>query len=161
MSVTIDGSSGVTVNGSKLVAQAPIFSAYRGSSNQSVSSGVWTKVQCQVEEFDTASAYDNATNYRFQPSVPGYYQFNGQIVVAGTAVTFVAIDLYKNGSPGKLGAYATIGTTYGATVNGLIYLNGSTDYVELYGYVTGTSPVLNYSSGGDYTYFQGYLVRGT
>lgn len=42
---------------------APAFSATRTSSNQSVSSAIWTKVQCQTEEFDTASAYDNATNF--------------------------------------------------------------------------------------------------
>ena len=55
---------------------APAFSAYQ-STGQTLSSSTWTKIQLQTEEFDTASCYDNATNYRFTPNVAGYYQVNG------------------------------------------------------------------------------------
>ena len=42
------------------------------------------------------------------------------------------------------------------TVNGLLYMNGSTDYVEMYCYVAGTSPVIQNSTA---TQFSGFLAR--
>ena len=52
----------------------PSFSAYQ-SSAQTLSTNTWTKAQYNVEEWDTANCYDNATNYRFTPNVAGYYTF--------------------------------------------------------------------------------------
>ena len=66
---------------------APAFSATRTSTNQSFTSAVWTKVECQTEEFDTASAYDNATNFRFTPQVAGYYQVSGTLYFTARATT--------------------------------------------------------------------------
>jgi len=140
---------------------APAFSAYRSSSNQSVSAGSWTKVQCQTEEFDTAAAYDNATNYRFTPQVAGYYQVNAQLCPVGVPTTRGIAAIYKNGSLHKIGSdYMVDSTTVGrSTVSALVYLNGTTDYVEMYGFVSSTSgPGFGYSTGGD-TYFQACLVR--
>lgn len=140
---------------------APAFSAYRTSSTQSVTAGQWTKVQCQTEEYDTASAYDNATNYRFTPQVAGYYQISGQVCPTGVPVTRGITAIYKNGTIHKIGSdFVSDSTTAGrSAVSALVYLNGSTDYVELYGFVSSVSgPGFGSSSGQD-TYFQGVLVR--
>ena len=56
----------------------PAFSAYLGTS-QTVTTDVATKLQLNTEVFDTASAFDSTTNYRFQPTVAGYYQLNGNV----------------------------------------------------------------------------------
>jgi hypothetical protein len=138
---------------------APAFSAYRSSTNQSITSGAWAKVQCQTEEFDTASAYDNATNYRFTPQVAGYYQVTGNVYFTGTGLTSVGVQIYKNGSAFKLGTSiaGTSNSEAGASVSALIYLNGSTDYVELYGLTVGTSPAVY--AGQNLSYFQASLVR--
>lgn len=133
----------------------PAFSAYRSSSNQSFSSNTATKLQFQTEEFDTASCYDNATNYRFTPNVAGYYQVNGQINNAGVA-TFATVSIYKNGSNAKNGV-GFASTFENTAVSALIYLNGSTDYIELYAYITGTPSVG--SGTGTGSYFQAFLVR--
>lgn len=57
------------------------FFAHTPASYQSLSNGVFTKVQCSVELYDTDSAYDHSTNYRF--TVPsgqaGKYFFSGGI----------------------------------------------------------------------------------
>lgn len=140
---------------------APAFSAYRSSSNQSVTTSTWTKVQCQTEEFDTASAYDNATNYRFTPQVAGYYQVNAQLCPVGVPVTRGIAAIYKNGSSHKIGSdYLVDSTTTGrSVVSTLVYMNGTTDYLEMFGYVTSVSgPGFGYATGAD-TYFQATLVR--
>ena len=52
----------------------PAFQAYLNSA-QAITSGVNTKVQFDTEVFDTASAFDSSTNYRFTPLTAGKYFF--------------------------------------------------------------------------------------
>lgn len=138
--------------GSGVSGTGPAFSAYQ-SVAQTLTSSTIAKIQFQTEEFDTANCFDNATNYRFTPNVAGYYQINGVLTVT-TSTTGVLLTIYKNGSRFKDGLYAT--NTNNSSVNALVYLNGTTDYVELYGlFVTGQ----NTNADSRYTYFQGYMVR--
>ena len=132
---------------------APAFSAYLNGS-QSVTTATFTKVQCNTEEFDTNSNYDNA-NYRFTPTVAGYYQVSGQITPSGT-VTRLFATIYKNGTLFKYGTDYPSGNR--GVVSCLVYCNGSTDYLELYGYVAGSS--LTFSGSVSDCYFQACLVRG-
>ena len=131
----------------------PAFSAYL-SSAQTLSGSTWTKITCQTKEFDTASCYDNTTNYRFTPTVAGYYMVTGRTQIASTA-TDGSISIYKNGSAFKTGLNVNT-TTVAPIVSALIYCNGSTDYLELYArFVVGQ----NNSAGADITYFQAVMVR--
>ena len=138
----------------------PAFSAYRGST-QSVSSSTFTKVQINTEEFDTNNCFDSTTNYRFTPTVAGYYQLNGSISTedSGGAVTRFMTVFYKNGSAFKRGVDVQVaaGIGYQSIVSALIYFNGTTDYVELYAYIAGISPAIR----GDLvnTYFQASMAR--
>jgi hypothetical protein len=150
---TLPAASGeVMVSGNQ-----PAFSAYQ-SSAQSVANNTWTKVQLQTENFDTANAFDSTTNYRFTPLVAGYYQINGNTVLGLLSGT-IGTQIYKNGSGASLGTYGTqIGGFGSSAVSTLIYLNGSTDYVELYVYQTsGVSQ--NTSASATNTSFSGTLVR--
>ena len=157
---SLSGNTAITLNNAGIpLLNVPAFSAYL-STNQSVTSGQYTKVQCNTEEFDTAGAYDNATNYRFQPSVAGYYMITGLVTFRATTSKgeFLA-SIYKNGTEFKRGNYNTINTTnnQSCSASALIYLNGSTDYIELYGYLVGVgSP--SFVGGVETTYFQGVLV---
>jgi hypothetical protein len=134
----------------------PSFSAYQ-SSAQTLSSGVATKINFQTEEFDTNSNFDSTTNYRFTPTVAGYYYFTGNIAVASSA-TSVLIDFYKNGSSATSKRTNYIVASAGNTVNGsaLISLNGTTDYVEMFAFF-GTGQAVTADSR--MTYFQGFFVR--
>lgn len=137
----------------------PCFSAYTSIST-SVATSTWTKLQNNNKEFDTAGAYDNATNYRFQPSVAGYYVVDG--AWANNAASSVSsVSVYKNGSAYKTGTQILNTTVVAqAYVSALVYLNGSTDYVELYGYQSSGGTVSAYTgSQPAYGYFQGYMVR--
>ena len=142
---------------SGLAGTGPAFSA-KLTSSQSVTSGVYTKVTLGIENFDTNSNFDNVTNYRFTPTVAGYYQFNASLYQASSgSANYVWPIIYKNGAAGIYGtsAGAASGVDGVSTVAGLLYMNGSTDYVELYCYVTGTSPSIDTTI----TVFSGFLAR--
>jgi hypothetical protein len=136
-----------------LSIDGPAFSAYQ-STLQSTTSATTTKIQFQTEEFDTASCFDSTTNYRFTPNVAGYYQVSGAVVYAGSTAAIV-VYIYKNGSSYKRGTNPP--TSGGSAMSALVYLNGSTDYVEFYAISYATQ---NTTVGIDNTYFQAVMVRG-
>jgi len=139
----------------------PAFSAYLSANQTPITTGTFTKIQCNTEEFDTASAYDNATNYRFTPQVAGYYQISGSVNITSTTNSDVLCVIYKNGSAAKWGVYLTRAASASdasSVVSALIYLNGTTDYVELYGYINGTG-TLQFIGSQSRTFFQAVLVR--
>jgi heat shock protein HslJ len=143
---------GVTIN--KITA-APAFSAFRSSSQQTVSNSTWTKIQFNSEEFDTASCYDNTTNYRFTPNVSGYYQCNWMIQFDNSVSTLMLTSLYKNGTSFKRGEAIT-GGSYSAGGSALVYMNGTTDYIEAYIYQA--SGGNRATDGGASTFFQAHLI---
>jgi hypothetical protein len=136
-------SSGANVGIQLAPTLAPAFSAYRGTGGQqSVTSQTWTKVQLNTENFDTANCFDSTTNYRFTPTVAGYYQINGSLYFTGTSTVRAIVALYKNGNELTVGNYmGSYNSTQGvAVVSTLVYMNGSTDFLELYGFNHATSP---------------------
>ena len=141
-----------------IAGNGPAFSAYP-SASQTLTSSTFTKVQINTEEFDTNSNYDNTTNYRFTPTVAGYYQVNGTVnVAASTGNTRSIATFYKNGSEFKRGVDTPNNTGTGAvTVSCIVSMNGTTDYIELYGYIVATVPVI--ASGAISTHFSAAMVR--
>lgn len=134
----------------------PAFSAYQSSAQGSITSNAWTKVQFQTEEFDTAGCFDNSTNYRFTPTVAGYYQVNTTVQVVNNTGP-LKVSVYKNGSSFKQGGFSTTTSFYAVSVSALIYCNGTTDYLEVYVYSGGTGNTG--VAGADVTFFQASMVR--
>lgn len=134
---------------------APAFSAY-ASAFTSLASGAQTKVNFQAEDFDTNS---NFASSRFTPTVPGYYQINARIAFSGSTINPLAY-IHKNGTQVLHGNFIP-GTFTGpvVTVSGLVYMNGTTDYVEAYAYHLSGSAVQTNAATADLTRFDGYLVR--
>jgi hypothetical protein len=134
----------------------PAFSAY-ATSNQTVSDATPTKVLFDTEEFDTANCFSSS---RFTPNVAGYYQINALVNSSQTAIVDYTNWIYKNGSQYKRGF--GLGGTFGkvqAPISTLVYLNGTTDYVEVYIYSDGTgNATINADSQN--VYFNGSMVRG-
>jgi hypothetical protein len=133
----------------------PAFSAYQ-SVAQSLPTTTPTKLRFQTKEFDTASTYDEITDFRFTPLVSGYYQINGGFRVA-TSITYVSLLLYKNGSNVKELANRGNPQDSGAQGSALIFMNGSTDYLELF--VRQSAAAQNTVATSISTYFQACLVR--
>lgn len=118
------------------LVQGPAFSVY-GTTTQSCTNGTNTKIILNNKTFDTANAFDATTNYRFQPTVAGYYQVTGCLsMAAGSASQLCVPQIWKNGAQYVLGGASPVYTTITnfLTVSTLVYLNGSTDYIELYVY---------------------------
>lgn len=139
----------------------PAFRARPATSTQSVSNNTWTKVTLGTEEFDTNN---NFASSRFTPTVAGYYQLNASLFCtnSGGNMTQVRCNIYKNGSDevwGNLLSPVAVSDAIG-TVSGIVYLNGSTDYVELYGYIGGSSTSPVFAGATNYTQFTGCLLRG-
>jgi hypothetical protein len=164
-SVTLDApaNAGTTVltlpaTSGTVMVNGPAFSVSRITTNQSISIGVYTKVQFNNVSYDTNSNWD-AANYRFIPSVAGYYQFNLNVTSASSGVIAVFTTIWKNGTESAWATLQTSGGRSTPTVSTVLYMNGTTDYVEGYGFIeAGTSPV--FQSGNARTSFSGCLVRG-
>jgi len=120
-------------------ANTPAFEAYL-SSDQNPSNDTETKIQFNIERFDTDNNYDNSSNYRFTPTTAGkYYVYS--IVRGGPSSGLSACEkfflyIYKNGSlygPGvNIDYRSNNGTSASLLIASTIDFNGSSDYVEIY-----------------------------
>lgn len=156
MTVTIDGTSGITYPAGTIqgTGYGPAFSAY-ASVGTSTTQNTFTKLTFDQEEYDTANCFASS---RFTPNVAGYYYIIGS-VSAGYATQILSV--YKNGSEYKRGTQVASSGAY-LTLSGAaayVYLNGSTDYIELYWW-QGSSGTQTSGTGQQSTYFQGAMVRG-
>ena len=136
----------------------PAFSAY-GSATQSIASATYTKIAFNTKLFDTNTNYDATTNYRFTPTVSGYYQVNACCLFGG-GVGLSYIALYKNGSIFAQGTVQTLNasSTTNNVLSNIVYFNGSTDYIEIYCYQS-TAGNLSVGSGGQNQQFSASMVR--
>jgi hypothetical protein len=164
--VLSESGGAVTLTADKVIATqglggTPAFSAYMGS-NQTVSHATSTKLNFDTEEFDTNNNFDTTT-YRFTPTVAGYYQI---IVVSSlqspTETHRISSVIWKNSVQYINGATCAgaAGTWPSSIASTILYMNGSTDYVEGYVFIaigSGTGTVV-----ADYSFrsqFSGVLVR--
>ena len=169
--VTLPDETGTVITTeSTVLPKVPMFQVKLGS-NQSVSSGVNTKVQFNTEEYDTNNFFDSTTNYRFQPTIAGHYHISGGLFVDVAGSTFsnlATASVYFNGSSANLGAgrvFLRNGSSgneseAGGSFSYTVYFNGSSDYLEVFGYITGggTRTFLG-SSAYKASYLNGFLLR--
>ena len=139
--ITSDGSGNLTTQ--KLLY--PAFEAIL-SSSFALGDATHTKIQFYTEIFDTDNCYDNTTNYRFTPTVAGKYY-----VYVKAEIDFAANQhgnqsqarIYKNGTAYSMAVIQATSNPIGRFVtvfnHAIIDFNGTTDYVEGYGYGDDTS----------------------
>jgi hypothetical protein len=137
----------------------PAFSVYQGTT-QTLTPNVYTKIALDTERFDTNNNFDSTTNYRFTPTVAGYYQINYEVygTTSNTLTQFVS-SLYKNGSQYEYGTITLLNNAQAYSGATLVYMNGSTDYLELYINLNGTGTLSATTAGGATNFMSGVLVR--
>ena len=168
---TISVPSGATLSvagsTSGLPDNTPSFYAALTSS-QTISDNTITKIQFNTEVWDTDSAYDNSTNYRF--TVPSgeagkyCFMFQGAINIARDYQ--ITIYLKKNGSFIGTEFILTNGyqpsssTNMGATYHHILDLSAS-DYVEVFAKLNNNGSSSNFLFGDNFTtFFTGYKLNG-
>ena len=148
-----------TMLAANVAGNGPSFSAYN-SSNVSIPNVTNVKLACNTENFDTNNNYDSSTNYRFQPTVAGYYFLSVISTISGAASagSVHGSSFVKNGSPYGPPAYSPMtSSNYTVSSNSVImYLNGSTDYVEANFWHNGGGTFIGVAGA---CIFQGYLAR--
>ena len=146
-----------------LQPSGPAFSAYLNATTQAVPINTPTKVNLDTEEFDTNNCFSAG---RFTPTVAGYYQVSFAVNWAAMVAQVRAAFVLKNGVRHKDGASSgnngsASGEPSTAAGAALVYLNGTTDYIELgaQNSNTGGSTI----NGGNiaYTYMTAALIRTT
>jgi hypothetical protein len=142
----------------------PTLHVYKTSGNQSISSATHTVVSMTGIKYDTCNGWDS-TNYRWTPNVAGYYWVNAgaDFSVGSGNITVASIDLRKNGTRFTTVNSIWFGTSpmteIQPTGSGIIYMNGTSDYLNFTAYISGTSPVVLPGSDGNWTYLQAFLFK--
>jgi len=137
-----------------VAGNGPAFRAYLGS-NLSLGTGAFGILSINAEDYDTNSNF-NTTNFRFTPTVEGYYQLNGGII-CGDGAQLLCVSIFKNAVEHSRGVQVQ-GVTFNSQVSDVVYFNGSTDYADLRAaQSSGTTKTINQGSVG--CYFSGCLVR--
>jgi len=172
--ITSDGAGSFTASSSLAssvqsvggIQNTPAFEAIR-ITDQSITDATQTKVEFNSEVFDTDNYYDNTTNYRFTPLVAGKYYVYASIqseTLGDSDLRRTQISIYKNGS--RYREIQFLQNTYRARqqnpyVAGIIDMNGTTDYLEIYTYIDDNSgnPVVN-GSASNQNYFGAYRIIG-
>jgi len=145
-----------------LVGNGPAFSASRTTIQLAVS-GNDLIVIFPNELFDTNAAY-NPTNGRFQPNVAGYYQVNALVNLNGDGIVSAAsLNLIKNGATNmaasRSAALATVGTFESHAISQVVYMNGTTDYLEVWANLTSTMAVFVNATVALPATFSAFLAR--
>jgi len=157
--VSVATSATAPVNG-------PAFSAYLAGGSQSITGGTETVAILDTKEFDTAGCFNNTGStvtlnglsvpaYAFCPNVAGYYQVSANLRYGATS-TFSACVAYFSKNGGQYyrwfelttGAWTTGWSTAGSM---LMYFNGTGDYVQLTGSVSGGTSLTFQNAGFPYT----------
>ena len=143
-----------TATGLKWAAPAggsgPGFAVYMASNQTGMQDSTAVKLNMDTEDWDSDSCY-NTTDKRFTPNKAGWYQFN---IRAGSTLIHT-IYIYKNGTTQFL--LVGMAANDSNPGSGLVYLNGTTDYVEMWGLVQTANGSM--TGGTLYTRFEGFFVR--
>ena len=133
----------------------PAFSVYRNGT-QSIAHNTYTKVQYNIENFDTDNTFDNSTNYRFTPAFSGKSYLVASVRLYGTDdFNNYILEIHKNGSA-ILRQQNSHWHYESALVSGIV-THDTDDYFEVI-VMQQSGSSLDVMSGSQITYFMGYKL---
>ena len=130
----------------------PAFAATQA--NTGFSAGGDSKIAYATEIFDTDNCYDNSTNYRFTPTTAGKYFVYANIAFnSDSDYARHQIKIYKNGSHIARSQLRLTGNYFknadtNSVINYAVDMNGSSDYLEIYGFLDQNGQTENASGYG-------------
>jgi hypothetical protein len=152
-------SSAVALTPANLAGRTSFSVNKNGTDQTGIAATTNTKLSFSNERWDTGSAFDNATNYRWTPPA-GKVRISAQaLFTAGTSIGGIyLIMIFKNGSVYRQGAFVTqsAGASIACHVTVLDNANG-TDYYEVYVYGS-SAGTLTVGGGADVTFFEGEQI---
>lgn len=162
----VAGNTGLQLNSAGLVMPQSIVFQVKGI-NTAQSFQSLTKVQWTSVELDSAGYWDS-TNHRFSPQTSGWYFFWGALRVRYPTINqYIRIIYSKNGYESEAderhlgvqyqfnGDYINNGTL--PLASGLLYMNGSSDYVEVQ--VEGDETMEIHHGNARASHFGGMLIH--
>lgn len=114
---------------------------------QSISPNSWTKITAINTSLVDTAGWFSVTNQKYTPAIAGWYEFGGSLIIVGADdQTKFALIVSKNSVSLGNGDTILLGRSTGSGTNnlgeagvGFLYMNGSTDYVELQAYHTSSA----------------------
>lgn len=139
------------------VVQPVAFRAYQSGSPQAVGASPIV-VNFETETFDTMGFFNNTT-MQFLPLIAGYYRVTASlgVTVTGTAA-HIETEIFKNGVVYSTDIQIDTGS-FVCNVNDIVYLNGSTDYIDIQVTNLSGGTTIDTSNNTNRTYFTAELIR--
>jgi hypothetical protein len=163
---TLPAASGeVMVSGNQ-----PAFSVYPNANQAGLTSSSSVRIAFNTKDFDTNSRFNNTAAtvggipaYSFLPNVAGYYQINLCVYITpdAAATDLCQPQIFKNGSSLAQGNFNNYTSTLGfvTTASCLVYLNGSTDFLQFNVFGRTTAGTWTIAASAQNTYANGFLAR--
>jgi len=161
------GTSAMTINSNGIVIPKGVIMQVIASDTDQAVGASNTKIQWESVEIDTISGWDS-TNHRYTPNVAGYYLVGGGLRLGvGTVNNYINVQIKRNGSDS---VDDVIEAQYQVTSDlftngvytcgtGLILLNGSSDYIEMW--VQGDEAMTAHDISSQKSHFFAQLVHAT
>ena len=162
-----NGTNAMTINSNGIVIPKGVIMQVNSSDTDQTVGADNTKIQWENVEIDTISGWDS-TNHRYTPNVAGYYLVGGGLRLGvGTINSYINVQIKRNGSDS---VDDVIETQYQVTSDllsngvypcgtGLILLNGSSDYIEMW--VQGDEAMTAHDISSQKSHFFAQLVHAT
>jgi hypothetical protein len=143
----------------------PVFEG-RQTVAQSIANASFVPITFDTEDIDTDNGHSTSTNTsRYTGQTQGRFQISGAIGYAANATGRRATGLSLNGAPINGGQTASPATTINdaeyPTRTKTMFLNGSTDYVEIVAYQESGGALNTFATTGGQSSFSARMVGTT
>ena len=103
------------------------------SSNQTITTGTYTKVQFNAEVFDTLTEFDSSTNHRYVAGTAGIYLLNSTLMYADMGDTLDMIcEIRVNNTAVATFDHKSSSTNYESVAVTVVQNLSASDYVEVF-----------------------------
>src|SRR5258707_5715317 len=126
----------------------------RNNVNQTgIANNVSTKLALNHKNADPDGVFDAVTNFRYQPNVAGTFLICGAVTMVPSSTTFeMGVNIFKNGSSLFISLDMAFNTalnmaSLSAPFAALVQMNGTTDFIEMFVFMSNSGGAANLVAG--------------